>query len=100
MSSMGAMAGAGLGPVWAIMVGGLEVDQPRESLVPSLFEVGGKKVADEGVSGDDVKSGHGCCLEACSSLALSGSCRVCAGLCGQDRQAKTGRHSALRPAWL
>lgn len=49
MSSMGAMAGAGLGPVWAMMVGGLEVDQPRESLAPSLFEVGGKKVADEGL---------------------------------------------------
>lgn len=48
MRSMGAMAGAGLGPVWAIMVGGLEVDQPRESLAPSLLEVGGKKVADEG----------------------------------------------------
>lgn len=48
MNSMGAMAGTGLGPVWAIMVGGLEVDQPRESLAPSLFEVGGKKVANEG----------------------------------------------------
>lgn len=48
MNSMGAMAGAGLGPVWAIMVEGLEVDLPRESLAPSLFEDGGKKVANEG----------------------------------------------------
>lgn len=39
-------AGAGLGPVWAIVVGGLEIDQPREYLAPSLLEVGGKKAAD------------------------------------------------------
>lgn len=48
MSSLGVRvrAGAGLGPVWAIVVGGLEMDQPRESLAPSLLEVGGKKAAD------------------------------------------------------
>lgn len=48
LSSMGAKAraGAGLGPVWAIVVGGLEVDQPRGSRAPSLLDAGGRRVAD------------------------------------------------------
>lgn len=81
MSSMGAKAraGAGLGPVWAIMVGGLEVDQPRGSRAPSLLKAGGIRVANGrlflvlmlSLATDAIWG---------SSLALSCSRRVCAAL--------------------
>lgn len=41
-----ARARAGFGSLWAIVVGGLEVDQPREFWAPSLLEAGGTKAAD------------------------------------------------------
>lgn len=93
---MGAKArvGAGLGPLWAIVVGGLEVDQPRGFWTPYLLEAVGVRAADRrpflvvvlSLSTDAV----------CGSIfALSSSCRVCAGLRGQTgKQGQAGYSAA------
>lgn len=97
---MGAKAriGAGLGPLWAIVVGGLEVDQPRGFWALYLLEAVGIRAADRrpflvvllSLATDAVWS---------SSFALSSSCWVCAGLRGQTGKDRLGILQ-LKPEWL
>lgn len=96
---MGAKArvGAGLRPLWAVVVGGLEVDQPRGFWAPYLLEAVGIRAADGrpflvvvlSLAMDAVRS---------SSFALSSSCRVCAGLREQTGKDRLGILQ-LKPEW-